>query len=127
MLAIRLQRIGKKNMPTYRLVISEKARDTQGHSLEILGNYNPHKEDGLTLEAERIKYWIGKGAQTSNTIHNLLVKAGVIGSGSKKKSVFISTARAVKLVEKAKLAAAKGVPAVTVSEVVAETATEPKA
>ena len=41
MLTIRLQRIGKRKNPTYRLIVSEKARDTQYNSLEILGNYNP--------------------------------------------------------------------------------------
>ncbi|HSR89478.1 MAG TPA: 30S ribosomal protein S16 [Candidatus Udaeobacter sp.] len=108
MLTIRLQRLGKKNAPTYRLVISEKARDTQGNNLEILGSFNPHlKEGGLVPNIERIKYWLEKGAQTSNTVHNLFLKAGIIGGEKKKKSVYISTDRAAKLAEKAKSAAPK--------------------
>ncbi len=117
MLTIRLQRIGKKNTPTYRLVISEKARDTQGRNLEILGSFNPHvKENGLIPNIDRIKYWLGKGAQTSNTVHNLFLKAGIISGEKKKKSVYISKERAVKLAEKAKAAAPKEVPAAAVPE-----------
>ena len=102
MLTIRLQRIGKKNNPTYRLVIAEKARDTQGRNLEILGAFNPHaKENGLVPNADRIKYWLEKGAQTSHTVHNLFLKAGLISDAKKKKSVYISQARAAKLAEKA--------------------------
>lgn len=101
MLTIRLQRIGKKNSPTYRLVISEKARDTQGRNLEILGTFNPHaKENGLVPNAERIKYWLEKGAQTSHTVHNLFLKADLISGEKKKKSVYISQSRAAKLAEK---------------------------
>lgn len=101
MLTIRLQRLGKKKQPTYRLVISEKARDTQGHALEILGHYNPvNSAKVLELKEERIKYWLSKGAQTSETVNNLLVKAGVITEG-KKKSVAISNKRKAKINEKA--------------------------
>ena len=97
---IRLQRLGKKKQPTYRLVISEKARDTQGHALEILGHYNPvNSAKVLELKEDRIKYWLSKGAQTSETVNNLLVKAGVI-TGEKKKSVAISDKRKVKINEK---------------------------
>ncbi|MBI5728832.1 MAG: 30S ribosomal protein S16 [Candidatus Magasanikbacteria bacterium] len=100
MLIIRLQRVGKKKLPTYRLVISEKARDTQDVYLEQLGTFNPHlKENNFLPEADRIKYWISKGAQTSATINNLLVKAGII-KGDKKKSVFISQKRKKMIAEK---------------------------
>ena len=79
MLTIRLQRTGKKKYATYRVVISEKARDTQSDHLEILGHFNPHdKETGLVVKTDRIKYWLEKGAQTSNTVHNLLIKNGLI-------------------------------------------------
>ncbi len=104
--------MGKKNTPTYRLVISEKARDTQGRNLEILGSFNPHaKENGLIPNTDRIKYWLEKGAQTSNTVHNLFLKAGIIGGEKPKKSVYISKERAVKIAEKAKSAAPKEAPA----------------
>ncbi len=101
MLTIRLQRVGKKKKPSYRFVISEKARDPFGKSLEILGLYQPsHKEKTLDLKVDRIKYWLSQGAQTSNTVHNLLVKEGVV-SADKKKSVTITNKRKAKLEEKA--------------------------
>lgn len=100
MLTIRLQRVGKTKFPTYRIVISEKGRDTQDDCLENLGNFNPHvKENGLTVKADRVKYWVEKGAQMSNTINNLFVANNII-SGEKKKSVYLSTARKKKIADK---------------------------
>ena len=120
--------MGKKNTPTYRLVISEKARDTQGRNLEILGSFNPHAvEGGLIPNTDRIKYWLDKGAQTSNTVHNLFLKAGLISADKKKKSVYISKERAVKLAEKAKSAAPKEVPVAVAPEAAAAAVEEPKA
>lgn len=76
---IRLARRGKKNKAIYRLVVSEKARDTFGKALEIVGHYNPTTaQKEAFLNAERIQYWISKGAQTSPTVHNLLVEKQVI-------------------------------------------------
>ena len=77
MLTIRLARIGKKKQPTYRLIINEKTKDTFGDFLEILGNYNPRSKE-TNLKTDRIKYWLSKGAGTSDTVHNLLVKNKVI-------------------------------------------------
>ena len=106
MLTIRLQRVGKTKQPTYRFIISEKTRDTQGHYLELLGNYNPQdKENKITVKSDRIEYWISKGAQMSNTVNNLLVKSGVI-KGKKAKSVFLSVKRKKKIAEKKQTAAA---------------------
>lgn len=81
MLAIRLQRIGKKKQPTYRLVVSEKSKDLYGDHLEILGHYNPAaKPKVITVKAERIKHWLSVGAKPSPTVHNLLVSQGVLSS-----------------------------------------------
>jgi len=77
MLTIRLSRIGKKNKPFYRLIISEKNRDLYGRALEILGSYNPHAKN-LKVNGERIKYWLSQGAKTSATVNNLLIDKGVI-------------------------------------------------
>lgn len=97
MLMIRLQRVGKTKSAAYRFIVNEKAQDTRGTYLENLGTYNPHdKKDGLKLNVERIQYWMGKGAGVSDTVNNLLLKAGVI-KGSKKRSVFISKKRVVKI------------------------------
>ena len=100
MLTIRLQRVGKKKFPTYRLVVSEKSRDPQARHLEIVGSYNPHdKEKGLVVKEDRVKHWLDNGAQTSNTVNNLLLKLGLI-KGNKKKSVTVSKKRSDKLSKK---------------------------
>lgn len=97
MLTIRLQRLGRSKFATYRLIISEKARDTQGRYLEQLGVYNPHaKENQFNAQVDRVKYWISKGATASDTVHNLLVANKII-EGKKKKSVYLSTKRKTKL------------------------------
>ncbi len=77
MLTIRLSRIGKKNQPLYRLIISEKAKDPYGRALEILGSYNPSVKQ-LQAKDDRIKYWLDKGAQMSPTVNNLLIEKKII-------------------------------------------------
>ena len=77
MLTIRLARIGKKNKPFYRLVISPKQKDLYGNSLEILGSYNPHSK-ALKVNGERIKYWISRGSGMSPTVNNLLIEKKII-------------------------------------------------
>ncbi|MFH1745091.1 MAG: 30S ribosomal protein S16 [bacterium] len=77
MLMIRLSRIGKTKKPFYRLIISEKARDTYGRALEILGTYDPFTKE-LKVEKERIEHWLSVGAQMSATVNNLLVGGKII-------------------------------------------------
>lgn len=101
MLAIRLQRIGKAKYATYRIIVNEKTKDTWGTYLEQVGVYNPHGKDGFAPNADRIKYWMSKGAQPSETLKNLLITAGLL-TGKKARSVFISKKRAVKIAEKKK-------------------------
>jgi small subunit ribosomal protein S16 len=73
MLKIRLQRIGRKNDPSFRAVLTDSKNSTKsGKFLEILGTYNP-KAGEKVLNADRIKYWISQGAQCSDTMHNFLV------------------------------------------------------
>lgn len=105
MLTIRLQRIGKKKIASYRLIVSEKARDTHDKYAEQLGTYDPHaKENQFKPKKDRIEYWMSKGAQTSPTVHNLLISAGII-KDKKVKSVFLSKKRQAKLGEKKKVEA----------------------
>lgn len=73
MLAIRLARIGKKKRPFYRVVVTEKTRPRNGRFVEIVGTYDPLKEPAeVKLDAERIKYWLGCGAQPSGTVRSFL-------------------------------------------------------
>jgi len=94
MLMIRLARIGKKKQPYYRLVISEKARDMYGKALEILGNYNPRTKT-VEIKADRVKYWLSKGAQASATVNNLLISEKII-EGKKETVSRISKKRTAK-------------------------------
>ena len=77
MLKIRLQRIGKKNQPSFRLVLVEHTFRPQGKYIEDLGSYNP-KSKQKNFNKERILYWISKGAQISPTVHNFLVDEKII-------------------------------------------------
>ena len=82
MLVIRLQKVGKKHTATYRVVVTQKTAAAKRKYLELLGNVN-RKTKAVSLNKERILYWISKGAQPSDTVHNLLVSQSVI-SGAKK-------------------------------------------
>ena len=84
MLKIRFSRIGKKNRPSYRIIISEITKDTAGDFLEILGYYNPFTKVA-EIKKERVLYWLAKGAKTSPTIHNLLISKNII-AGKKVKA-----------------------------------------
>ncbi|HWC57981.1 MAG TPA: 30S ribosomal protein S16 [Candidatus Paceibacterota bacterium] len=85
MLTIRLQRIGRKNEPAFRLVVTERKNAAQsGKFLEILGTHTV-KNDTVAFKADRITYWLGQGVQVSPTAHNMLVKEGIIKD--KKKNV----------------------------------------
>lgn len=86
MLKIRLQRVGRKNHAAFRVVVAEHARAAKkSNFVEILGSYNPHG-GVVTLNNERVSYWLGKGAQASDTVHNFLVKKGILNA--KKKAAF---------------------------------------
>lgn len=73
MLMIRLSRIGKKRQPAYRVVVIEKTRPRDGRFVEIVGTYDPLKNPAIVkLDAERVKYWLGCGAQPSDTVRSFL-------------------------------------------------------
>ena len=80
MLVIRLQRTGRTNLASYRIVVAEKARPVKGKFLEILGHYLPQRSPKVfEVNKERIAFWVGKGALPSETMARLLKKAGVSG------------------------------------------------
>jgi len=83
MLIIRLKPVGKKKQISFRVTVGEKRSKLNGKVMEDLGFYNPHN-DKFGLKEERIKYWMSNGAQVSDTVHNILVKGGVIDSPKRK-------------------------------------------
>ncbi len=73
MVTIRLARIGKKKRPFYRIVVTEKTRPRNGRFVEIVGTYDPLKDPAeVKLNSDRIKYWLGCGAQPSDTVRSFL-------------------------------------------------------
>ena len=78
MLKIRLQRVARKHIPIFRVVLTDSRNSTKsGKAHEVLGTYNLITDE-KRVDAERVKYWIGKGAQPSGTVHNFLVNERII-------------------------------------------------
>lgn len=76
MLKIRLRRVGKRNQPSYRVVVVEHTTKVQGSYLENLGNYNPRANE-FAVKQDRVLHWLSVGAQPSERMAKLLTKAGV--------------------------------------------------
>lgn len=80
---IRLRRMGARNQPSYRLVVTDSRNPRDGRFIEIVGHYNPtrHDEAGeaeLSVNVERVLYWLGTGAQTTDTVRSLLKKVKIL-------------------------------------------------
>ncbi len=94
MLSIRLQRIGRKNEAAFRVVLTDsKNAAKSGRFKEVLGSYTL-KGDQITLNKERITHWIGVGAKPSDTVHNMLIQAGI--TEGKKRNVLSKKSPTVK-------------------------------
>ncbi len=74
---MRVQRRGKKNYATYRIVVAERGAPVKGRSVADLGHYNPHT-DIFVVAADKVTEWLKQGVQPSATVHNLLVTHGII-------------------------------------------------
>lgn len=111
---IRLQRVGRKNDPSFRVVVVDSREAAKsGKAIEILGSHDA-RGDRTELKAERINYWLSVGAKASNTVSNLLIKKGIkegkaVDVSSKKlgKKASAAVAAAKANEEKAAAAAAK--------------------
>ncbi|MFC1802054.1 30S ribosomal protein S16 [Patescibacteria group bacterium] len=78
MLKIRLQRVGRKHDPSFRVVLTDSKNGPKSNkNIELLGSYDPRR-DVREVKGDRVKYWISKGAQVSNTVHNILVGEKII-------------------------------------------------
>lgn len=79
MLMIRLQRVGRKHEPVFRLVLTDSQNGPKsGKFLEILGSYDMRVGDSSNFKSDRIKELMSKGAQVSDTVHNLLVDKKIV-------------------------------------------------
>lgn len=76
---IRMTRMGSKKKPFYRINIADSRAPRDGRFIETVGTYNPLvEENSVTLKEDRIMDWLEKGAQPSDTVKNLLSKAGIM-------------------------------------------------
>lgn len=83
MLTIRFSRVGRRNKAQFRIVLQQHTAAPTGRHVAVLGSYDPHQKIAV-LKADKIKEWISKGAQVSDSVYNLFVKEGVV-EGKKRK------------------------------------------
>jgi small subunit ribosomal protein S16 len=78
---IRLRRVGRKKLPLYRIVVADQQSPRDGRFIEILGTYNPKgatAADKITLDVDKAKNWISRGATPTDTVAAILKNAGVL-------------------------------------------------
>jgi small subunit ribosomal protein S16 len=121
MLMIRFQRIGRKNDPSFRMVVLEKtASPKAGTYADLVGTYHP-KTKAFQADGEKIKGWMAKGAQLSPSLQNLLIAKGIIEG---KKSALVVKGKNLTKNVKADLPAQAGEPAAPAEAAPAEPAAE---
>ena len=113
MLKMRLQRRGKKNYATYRVVVADVRAPVKGRFVADVGSYNPHT-DTFNVNGEKVADWLSKGVQFSSTVHNLLVthkmlKADKVKSWRPKKRAGEESAEALRPIQPLDLARGKQV------------------
>jgi small subunit ribosomal protein S16 len=75
---IRLARVGSKKNPVYRVVVADSRSPRDGKFIEIVGRYNPQTDPStIELDEAKVREWISKGAQPSNTVQKLLKAKGI--------------------------------------------------
>ena len=98
MLRIKFTKVGKKKQPVFRLIVTERGRDPWGKVLENLGWKDP-KTKQTVLKEDRIKHWLSKGADPTDSVHNMLVDLKLI-EGDKRRTIGISDKRRAKMAPK---------------------------
>jgi small subunit ribosomal protein S16 len=82
---LRLQRLGSKKQPYYRIVATDSRNPRDGRFIEIVGTYHPiEKENVLKIDEEKALKWLQNGAQPTDTVRSLLSKEGIIEKFAKK-------------------------------------------
>lgn len=81
MVKIRLMRVGKRKQPSYRVVVADSRSPRDGRIIEAIGHYQPRQDPSvISIDSDRALYWLGMGAQPSNTVRNLLRITGAWSS-----------------------------------------------
>lgn len=117
---MRLQRRGRKNDPSFRVILVESKRAAKTGSFnEVLGSYDPHTKR-VDIKSDRIKYWLSMGATVSDTLHNMLVSQHIIEG----KKVNVLPRKSPPKKEEEAVAAALAAEAASAAEEVKEAAAE---
>ena len=83
MVKLRLRRFGNRNRPVYRVVVADQRSPRDGKIIEEIGTYNPlQKDNNFRLDLERVDYWLGVGAQPSDTVASFIKKARKVGDAA---------------------------------------------
>ena len=79
MVKIRLRRMGRRNRPFYRVVVSDSRSPRDGKFIEIIGHYNPLTDPAtISIDEEKALKWLRSGAQPTDTVRSLLNKLGIM-------------------------------------------------
>lgn len=128
---IRLRRMGSRNAAFYRVIVQDSRRAPTGRFIETLGWYDPKQEgNNFSLNLDRADYWLGNGAQPSDTVASLIKKARTlpveqaVAGEVTEEEVPVAAVEAEEAIEEAAEAVAEEAPAEEVKEPVAEEATD---
>ena len=78
-----MKRVGAKNTPVFRIVVADGRSPRDGKFIEEIGTYQPLKKDNnVTLDLERVTYWVGKGAQPSDTVASFIKRLSKAGTAT---------------------------------------------
>jgi small subunit ribosomal protein S16 len=125
-LKIRLSRGGSKKRPFYRIVVAEAAAPRDGRYVERVGHYNPmvpqEHENRLSVNSERVKFWMNKGAQPTDRVHKLLALADILKAPEIREQPKKSAVGKKRAEREAEAAEAKAAAEIEVTEVAAEKA-----
>lgn len=84
---IRLNRMGAKKNPFYRVVVADSRSPRDGRFIEIIGNYDPSKQPAeVSIDEAKVLDWMNKGAQPTDTVKNLLSKQGIMAKFAEAKA-----------------------------------------
>ena len=84
---IRLNRMGEKKNPFYRIVVADSRAPRDGRFIEVLGNYDPSQNPAVVnVDEEKVLDWMGKGAQPTDTVKNLFSKKGLMAKFAEAKN-----------------------------------------
>ena len=84
---IRLNRMGAKKNPFYRIVVADSRAPRDGRFIEVLGNYDPSQHPAVVnVDEEKVLDWMGKGAQLTDTVKNLFSKKGLMAKFAEAKN-----------------------------------------